>query len=248
MRTKILILALIVVLGCGPSSEPPPPGKDGKPAPKPDPYVEVSATPPKLGQVAYRPTFTLASGKKASAGTAFVVKAKSGEKYLVTAAHLFDPPEWKTVKSVSLATMSGVPVGQSEGEAKYIGVGTDFKASPLVTEKDLVIWMLAGGDKAEPLRLAERVPNTNRVWVVGAEVGRPGQKTFECRPAPSRPDGTTDFTQTQRFQLRAFSGGPIVNNKGEVVASLIGGGGNRIVGTSVENIRKRLAEAKIEVE
>lgn len=245
MRAGTIVVGLIVAaFGCNPT----PPGKDGKP-PEPLPqYVEVPPTPPKLPQVAYRPTFTLAGGKTASAGTAFVVKAKSGAKYLLTAAHLFEPAEWAAVQSVSLATMSGEPVGQSEGRPAFIGVGMDTSGSAPVTDRDVVIWKLAPGDRAEPLPLAQRVPNTNRVWVVGAEVGKPGQKTFECKPSQFLGGGSTIFTQTRSFQLRAFSGGPIVNNKGEVVASLLGGGDNQIIGTSVENIRKRLAESKAEVE
>ncbi len=245
MRTGIVALvAALAASGCGPST----PGPKGPPPGPENKYVEVPATPPKLGQVAYRPTFTF-GGRKASAGTAFVVKAKSGDKYMLTAAHLFEPDEWKTVSGATLATMGGEEAGRTEGAAKYIGVGMDTEGPTPVTDRDLVIWKLAAGDRAEALPLATRVPNTNRLWVVGAEVGKAGpQRTFECKPEMFMGGGSTVFRQTATFALRAFSGGPIVDHEGKVVATLLGGGGGQIIGTSVENVRKRLAENGVEVE
>jgi S1-C subfamily serine protease len=250
MRTGVVsfLLVQVAALGC---SRPPeaPTGNPGVKPPEANKYVEVPPTPPKLGQVAYRPTFTFTKGRPASAGTAFVVKAKSGDKYLLTAAHLFGPEEWKTVKEVSLATMAGGPVGKSEGAPRYIGEEMNTNVSPPTTEKDLAVWKLAAGDTTVPLPLAERVPNTNRLWVVGAEVGKPGgQKTFECKPQTFYPRGTTIFKQTEPVVLRAFSGGPIINNEGKAVANLLGGGEGQIIGASAEQIRQRLAENGIEAE
>jgi hypothetical protein len=39
-----------------------------------------------------------------------------------------------------------------------------------------------------------------------------------------------------------------VDHEGKVVATLLGGGEGQILGTSVENVRRRLAECGIEVE
>jgi S1-C subfamily serine protease len=44
-----------------------------------------------------------------------------------------------------------------------------------------------------------------------------------------------------------FSGGPLVNAQGEVVGTLLGGGAPTVLAMSVGSIRKRLADAKIEL-
>ena len=148
MRARFVLIVLVgFTLGCRPSNTPVA-SQSSSDEPK---YVEVDATPPKLGQVTYRPEFQLKGGKTESAGTAFVVRMKSGDKYMLTAAHLFEPAEWKTVESAFLFTMSGDVVGKTTGSPTFIGEAFDSQVTPPVTEKDVVIWKLhAGpGDKTD---------------------------------------------------------------------------------------------------
>lgn len=243
----ILVCAFVLILaaGCKPAT---PPGPAPAPPPAPKKFVEVPATPPTLAAVAYRPEFVL-GGEVVSAGTAFVVRAKTGDKYLLTAAHLFEPAEWKTVQRVELLDFKGKEVGRSTEAAIYVGKGMDPDRNE--TEFDLVIFKLAPNDTTTPLPLAAEYPNQNRLWAVGAEVtSRDGlQKTFELNPTSSiAGKNTVLMNKAARFNLQAFSGGPIVDHEGKVVASLLGGNDVSVIGSSVVNLRKRLVEKGIDVE
>lgn len=101
------------------------------------------------------------------------------------------------------------------------------------------------------LTLAAEYPNQNRLWVVGAEVtSRDGlQKTFELKPMSTFVGkNTVLLDKAARFQLQAFSGGPIVDHEGKVVASLLGGNEQSVIGSSVANLRRRLEEKGIQPE
>ena len=238
-------LGLVLAAGCRPAA---PPGPAPAPPPAPKKFVEVPATPPTLAAVAYRPEFFV-GGEVASAGTAFVVRAKTGDKYLLTAAHLFDPAEWKTIKRVVLRDFAGKEMGSSTVAAIYVGKGMEPANNE--TEFDLVIFKLAPGDNTTPLPLAADFPHQNRLWAVGSEVtSRDGlQKTFELNPTSSiAGKNTVLMNKAARFNLQAFSGGPIVDHEGKVVATLLGGNDVSVIGSSVVNVRKRLGEKGIEIE
>ena len=245
-RMFAVAVCLAVVAGCDRQ-----PGKQPGPVASPPvakKYVEVPETPPTLESVAYRPEFLI--GKKiASAGTGFVVRSKAGDNYLLTAAHLLDATEWANVKRVVLRDFKGKEIGTSTDAPIYVGKGMDSARNE--TEFDLVIFKLAPGGKTVPLKLAAEYPNQNRLWVVGAEVtSRDGlQKTFELNPASMIPDkNTVLLNKTARFNLQAFSGGPIVDHEGKVVAAFLGGNDQSVIGSSVANLRRRLEEKGIQPE
>src|SRR5687767_4227589 len=70
--------------------------------------------------VALRPEFAYGESKTQRTGTAFVVRAKSEEKYLVTAAHLYRDDEWPTMRTISLRTMAGDMVARCDGPPIYV--------------------------------------------------------------------------------------------------------------------------------
>ena len=235
----------MLAAGCKPAT---PPGPTPAPPPAPKQFVEVPATPPTLAAVAYRPGFFV-GGEVASAGMAFVVRSKAGDKFLLTAAQLFEPSEWKTVKRVVLRDFGGKEMGSSTEAALYVGKGMEPANNEM--EFDLVIFKLAPGDKTTTLPLAADYPNQNRLWAVGSEVtSRDGlQRTFELNPTSSIVGKhTVLLNKAARFNLQAFSGGPIVDHEGKVVAKLLGGNEVSVIGSSVVNPWKRFAEKGIPTE
>lgn len=243
-RMFAIAVCLAVMAGC--DRQPAKPAGPVIAPPVAKKYLEVPETPPTLAAVAYRPEF-LIGGKVESAGTAFVVRSKAGDKYLLTAAHLLDSAEWAAVKRVVLRDFKGKEVGASTEAPIYVGKGMDPARNE--TEFDLVIFKLASGDKSVPLALAAEYPNQNRLWVVGSEVAsRDGlQKTFELNPESTIVNkNTVLLNKAAPFNLQAFSGGPIVDHEGKVVASLLGGNETSIIGSSVANLRKRLEEKGIQ--
>jgi hypothetical protein len=232
MRTGIVAVVIAATLGCGQAR----------------PYVEVPATPPKLGDVAYLPTFTFEDGEEIIVGTAFVVQARHGARYVLMVARLFERSKWATVRSVSLVTMSRRLIGHCEGPALFLNTRTNAGAYLREADLALVVWRLAPGDSAEPLPLARRMPNTNRLWVVGNEDEEGAdQKTYECKPGQAL-GPLSLFTAKQPFQMGFFHGAPIVNSKGEAVANFLDAGGGLFLANPVENIREALAGAGIDVE
>lgn len=210
--------------------------------------VEVPAVAPKLGNVSYRPEFRIGKKAPVSAGTAFVVQAKNGDKYLLTAAHLLEPAEWAQVSTVSLRDFAGAAVGAANGPPLYVGKGMDPGRAE--TEFDLAVFKLAPGDKTVPVALAAGYPHQNRLWVIGAEVGSTDgqQRAFELTPKSVINGKTVILDKATNFKLQAFSGGPIVDHQGAVVANLLGGNETSVIGSLVVNLRKRLEEKGIQVE
>lgn len=210
----------------------------------------VPATPPPdkppemAANASLRPYYQMGTMESA-AGTAFIVQDKAGKLYMLTAAHIMDnDAEWQQVKGVSLRVMGGAVTARVQGRPVYIGKA--FSEGNAST--DLVIWPLAEGAKVTPLKLASGDPKKNEwLWAIGQEPGSTGpQKMYRCKV--TGPDtGGFLLEQHDQFQMRGFSGGPVVNAQGEVVGSLLGGQGQKVIISGVSGIRARLAEAKIEL-
>jgi hypothetical protein len=210
-----------------------------------------TSPPPEKGpalssSAALRPYYQVGNKAPEAAGTAFVVEDKAKRLYMLTAAHIMDDDaEWQQVQAVSLRVLgSGQTAAKVQGRPVHIG--KPFDAGNAGT--DLVIWPLAADAKVAPLKLAADNPKRNEwVWVVGQEPGRTdAQKMYRCTVTGAETGGLT-LEQHDRFEMRGFSGGPVVNAQGEVIGSLLGGRAPKVLCNSVSSIRKRLAEAKVEL-
>jgi S1-C subfamily serine protease len=232
----VAVLLVLLLLSCGGVSS-----LDSMPAtPAPDKGPVVSSS------AALRPYYQIGNQAPAAAGTAFIVEDKAKRFYMLTAAHVMDDDaEWQRVQAVSLR-----PVGGNEIVAKVQGrpvhIGKAFDVANAGT--DVVIWPLAADAKVTPLKLAADNPKRNEwVWALGQEPGRSdAQKMYRCKVTGTEAGGLT-LDQHDRFEMRGFSGGPIVNAQGEVVGSLLGGRAPKVLSCGVSSIRQRLAEAKIDV-
>jgi S1-C subfamily serine protease len=238
MRTPrcCFFLAFITLAGCQNSGTKPEAAPE-TPPPEKGPDVSPDAV--------LRPYFRMPDGTHA-AGTAFVVKDKAGKLYMLTAAHLMDnDAEWGTVKGVILQRMAGGEVAQVKGRPVFLGKSFTDAGD---TSKDLVVWPLADGSKAVPLTLAAGEPRLNEwVWAVGQEQGASGPaKMYRCKVTGEQFNGLT-LLQHDRFQMRGFSGGAVVNERGEVVGTLLGGQAPAVVCMKAASLRKCLADAKVEL-
>ena len=210
--------------------------------------------PPQLDPAAaLRPAYQVGSQPAVAAGTAFVIADASGRKFALTAAHVMEPAEWRQLKATTLETMAGRVVDKLAGKAVW--VGTAFDQLPLLpsgmsnTRQDLVLLRLPKGSTAAPLKLASADPRPGDwVWVVGREANQEagGQKTYLCLVG-SVADGAYQLDMKDRFDLTGFSGGPVVNQQGEVVGNVLGGEKRQgiVIGTVVEAIRARLKDRSI---
>lgn len=227
----LLLVAVLVCTGCKKEESVP-----ETPPPEKGPEVAADAS--------LRPHYLL-SGRSTAAGTAFVVRSKSGQLYMLSAAHVMDnDAEWQQVRAVTLKQMGGGEVAKVKDRPVFIGKPLDVGGVP----SDLVIWPLADGAKVTPLKLANEDPKKNEwVWAVGQEPGSSGpQKIYRCKVTGSESGGYT-LKQHDTFEMRGFSGGPVVNAKGEVVGSILAGKSPDMMMSAVSSIRQRLAEAKVEL-
>jgi hypothetical protein len=107
------------------------------------------------------------------------VQAKSGDRYLVTASHLYKATEWPTMRTITLRTMEGEIVGQCKGAPLYVGKYTEETSLSKVRERDysedLMICLWPGKSTAKPLQLAANLPKKDElVWAVGCDRDNPG--------------------------------------------------------------------------
>src|SRR5262245_12538041 len=231
MRAGLVLSVALLVTGCGGGlesvPEPPPPGNP--------PAVPSAA--------ALRPYYQMGPGNPTAAGTAFVVEDRAGKAYMLTAAHIMDDEaEWRQVQGVSLRVMGGNAVATVTGRPIYLGKPFDSANAGV----DLVVWPLAEKTGTAPLKLAAADPKKNEwVWAVGQEPGSTGpQRAFLCKVTGTTSGGLA-LQQHDKFEMRGFSGGPIVNAQGEVVGSLLGGRGSSVIASRASTMRQRLTEANV---
>jgi Trypsin-like peptidase domain len=233
IRSAGLLFSILTLAGCNKLESVP-----QTPPPETSPTVANDAS--------LRPLYLMETGAPVAAGTAFVVQDKAGKRYMLTAAHVLDDPaRWQQTKSAALRVMGGPVVGQVENRPSYVGKPFT-EAGPAF---DLVIWPLAEGAKAVPLKLAAADPKKNEwLWVIGQEANSSGpQKLYRCQVSGAESGGFV-LKQLDHFEMKGFSGGPVVNAQGDVVGSLLGGrSGDEPIISGVSGIRARLAEAKIEI-
>lgn len=111
-----------------------------------------------------------------------------------------------------------------------------------------MIWEPTFDAPPTALPLAAEDPKKNEwVWVAGLEGGQRGpQKLFRANVTGAESWGVT-LRQEDRFQLRGFSGGPVLNAQGQVVGTILGGNEPTILCSKVGSLRKRLQEAGIQI-
>lgn len=202
----------------------------------------------KLPQTAaYRPTFINAKGEQEQGGTAFVVKAND-KLYALTAAHLNDKKEWASLKGASLHTMDDDKLA-IKFKKKTVYLGRPFNEPPELkfgkemvpdVREDFAIWELPEDSKPTVLELAEKDPRVNQwVWVVGQQEGK--KLLFYRAKITMVGAGMVSYEQFDKFNPMGFSGGPVVDDQGKVVATMLGNEGKTIsFGASVSTIRMRL--------
>jgi hypothetical protein len=211
-----------------------------------------------------RPTFEL-KDKPLSAGTAFLMETGVEKQplVLVTAHHLLGPMgglaaevAWSDVpRSVKRATCQGIatPAQSWTGMPLAVPGAASFNNQTKDGLRDIALLTVQGKTTARPLKLAPAQPKLgDTVWLVAQLVsGAPKDKLlFKARVARVQdlalnyliddPEGT--------FDLRATSGAPVVNERGEVIAVNIAGSrvaeGFNAAGISVNVVRKALESVK----
>lgn len=234
-------LAVALALAGDPKGEPKPPsGQAGR------------LDPQWTGRV-LRVEFLLPGRRAVSLGTGFVIRDRSRQLYLLTCAHLLADKDWESRYAVRMRTMDGRRRIESLGSSVLVGRGVDLKHPrpdgwPDLTT-DLVARAVDGG-WAKPLVLAVKDPEVGEpVWAVGCEAHAPrsDERLFAGKVVRVK-GGAFIFEMSEKFDPHGFSGGPVVNRRGEVVGNVVAGTETLVSGATVTALRRRLAEAGVVVD
>jgi hypothetical protein len=187
------------------------------------------------------------------AGTGFIVGDQAGCDYLLTCAHMLDARPGQAHGSLRMRTMDGAHVIRSSGPPVHVGRGVDLTRRGPDGRPDMTCDFavrVVSGRGAKLLRLALEDPGVgDRVWVVGQEAGRPpAVEHYYPGVMVHVANGGYLMRQLELFNAHGFSGGPIVNARGEVVGNVLTGGPGFVGGATVRTIRARLAENGITVD
>jgi S1-C subfamily serine protease len=247
--------------------------RDTQPTPKVGPTITVapsSTVPPRIvngTSVNYRPAptarpvpewsevvlrleFSFPEKRVRHAGTGFVIKDVFQGKYLLTCAHLIDQEEWYKRDRLQMRTMNGKLAIETVGAPLLIGTSVNLKKAmpngrPDMTQDLVVQSITAKGLKSLPM--ARKDPQVGDwVWAVGCEINKPiGNEHLYPGRVVEVSRGGYLFEQYERFNPHGFSGGPVVNARGEVVGNVLAGGEKIVGGATVNTIRQRLREKGI---
>lgn len=225
------------------------------------PAAAVAAPEVALGSV-LRPAFTLADGKSFEAGTAFAAEF-GGETLVLTAFHLFGPvgglpaqiaaPDMPTAvkKARFLDAWGSQKIGADVVPVAVPGahpMGDDATGDLAVFHLPPAWDRISAGTNPpfHGLVLAGDDPKVgDRVWLAAPVLDDPAHvhaaTVVEVKPI------FLFYAFDGVVELRATSGGPVLNQKGEVVGIHLGGGldGAKTIGAAgpVSAIRKNLAAA-----
>lgn len=225
LKSLTFVLGLAVVAACGKGADKAggdkaaEPGKQGEPAAAKEPKSGIAAE-----SAVYRPVFTTKSGDQES-GTAFVAKfAAGGPSYLVTAHHLFGEDggldrEYASselpglVSKVSATSIEKQPA-LTAGPAIEIKGAKKYGQHPFT---DMAVFPVTAPADAPALVFATTKPAEGAsVWLIAPTDG--GSTVRHAGKVVQADDEGIGFAfDDGSIKLRGTSGGPIVNEAGNVV-------------------------------
>ena len=209
-----------------------------------------------------RSTFEM-KDQSLSAGTAFLMETGVERQpvVLVTAHHLLGPMgglptevAWNDVpKSVKRATCMSIVTPAQSWTASPLAIpgAASFNKQTKDGLRDIALLTVQGKPTAKPLKLAPMQPKLgDTVWLVAQLVsGAPKEKLlFKAKVVSSFKLALNYLVDDPKgtFELRATSGAPVVNERGEVVAVNLAGSrvADNLAGISGNVVRKALESVK----
>ena len=248
MKRYALLLSLLLLAGCRPQTS----------------RTAQNLPPPTLpSNLAVRPRVLLTDGRKIEAGTAFGATLDGSKPILLTALHLFgeagglqsDIPPQSLPDQVQDITLFDMEYGSQLGTT---GRGLLRDGYPMRDDGpyvdcsgDIVAFQLPEGIAIGSAPIAAENPEVGeRVWIVGKEYKEKGPTAnLYSGVVAEVSTGVIALEEDVPFDGRGFSGGPVVNAKGEVVGTVIGSaeklGKKYSLLNPIEAIRSRLKAANI---
>ncbi|WP_299407665.1 serine protease [Acaryochloris sp. IP29b_bin.148] len=174
-----------------------------------------------------RPSFKGPDGQF-GAGTAFVV-SQDNAVFLLTAHHLFGPAggldreyTWSEMPTFSASGENPLSkVSVVAGQALPVKGARGMQGTQV--NADLAIFPVQSNSQVHAMSLATALPQvSDEVWLIGEVIGSSEYKHKAVVDQVSKEGIYYRFDN--KIELRATSGAPIVDKKGQVVAMNLGGG------------------------
>ena len=191
-----------------------------------------------------------------AAGTSFLIDSDVfGQKLLVTAFHYLVPDDAQRFTGMDLPeyVQGGEIYDAKSGEdtharPKNCLIIRDADAVPNI-QKDVAAFTVENGDAIQTLALSQRqsVDRGEKLYLL-AYLWDTDEKhediVYECE-AVSMKDGVLTFKIDPQYGLMGASGGPIVDQYGEVIAMVMSGDARYNYGHTAESFEKQIAAATI---
>jgi S1-C subfamily serine protease len=247
---SVLFVLLAVCGGPGTSTRPGWADDNAYPSSLPGRRLTSAARPPPpqgFSGLVLRIEFFFPDTRRLHIGTGFIVQDRKKEKYLMTCAHLIDDKDWKRCYRLCMRTMKGDRRIESYGSHLHVGRPVDLKQHGANGQPDMTTDLVirpAAGSWARPLPLADDDPRVGDwVWAVGCEShARPTDEKLFLGKIIEVAEGGYTMRKVVNFDPRGFSGGPVVNQKGEVVGNVLAGSNTIVSGATVSTLKRRLKE------
>ena len=203
-----------------------------------------------------RPTFYMRN-TDFCAGTAFAVEMRDEKESLIlTALHLFGPdggldeqiPSSELTNNIQKVEFTDVYTGDGCGECTQVLRIPGAEVGSGVN-KDIAAFIYGDNINVPKLRIANKLPKRGEiVWLAASVITAPEDKMLHKAKVRSASNSMLIFVyEDEGINIRATSGAPILNSKGEVVGINVAAmdGGNKVIGAAnpCTSIKKMLQDA-----
>ena len=176
----------------------------------------------------------------------FCLRTSTGRRYLVSHASILMKGGWEEVTTISIPGWAGKQAVAVERKPLYLGpFAEDNQPNMLLNPDlgfDLVIWPMPATIAASGLLLTSKdSPPGENVWLIGAlESKTNARHLYHCRVLKMSENELTVQTIDQ-VAIEKTIGLPMVNQKGELIGTVLGGNDQVLTGASAASLKRRLA-------
>ncbi len=175
----------------------------------------------------------------------FCLRMSTGQRYLVSHASILMKGEWEEVTRISIPGLAGKQAVAVERKPLYLGpFAEDNQPNMLLNPDlgfDLVIWPMPAAIAASGLLLASKdSPPGENIWLIGALDSKTNARPlYHCRVLKMS-ENELSVQPIDRVAIELTIGLPVVNQKGELIGTVLGGNDQVLTGASAPALRRRL--------
>jgi hypothetical protein len=175
----------------------------------------------------------------------FCLRTSTGNRYLVSHSSILMKGAWDEVTTISIPGLAGKQAVAVERKPLYVGPLTEDNQPNMLLNPDLgfdlVIWPMPSAISASGLLLASKdSPPGENVWLIGALDSKTNARPlYHCRVLKMSENELT-VQIIDQVAIEKAIGLPVVNQKGELIGTVLGGNEQVLTGASAPSLKRRL--------